>query len=370
VSDLSTKMMKRALTLAKRGIGKTSPNPSVGCVIVKDGNIVGEGWHKKAGTPHAEVHALNQAVALAKGSDVYVTLEPCAHFGKTPPCSDALIKAGVSRVVIGTIDPHPKVSGKGVNALKKAGIIIETGVLEQECREINEAFIKHATTGLPFIALKSAMTLDGKTATETGDSKWITGEKSRYLVHKLRRDLDAVMVGVGTVISDDPELTVRHLKGRNPLRIIVDSDLKTPLKSKVIKNNSDNKTILATACIDQSKIDLYKDAGVEVLVCKKSCEMVDLKDMLERMGKQGIQSILLEGGQSLAGNMLKSNLIDKFIFFYGTKLMGGEGKDLFAGAGLEKMSDALSVNIQRVTRSGDDIMVEAYLGEKDVYRVD
>src|ERR1039457_3154236 len=222
------KFMKRALTLARKGIGRTSPNPAVGCIIVKDDAIIGEGWHRKAGTPHAEIHALKMAGDAARGADLYVTLEPCCHTGATPPCSQALIKAGVRRVIAGMRDPNPQVSGGGLTALDHAGIETVCGVLEGECRAINLPFIKHITTGLPYVTYKCAMTLDGKIASFTGESRWISCEQSRKYVHRMRAHNDAVMVGVDTVLADNPRLTVRYVKGRTPVGIIVDSPLRTP----------------------------------------------------------------------------------------------------------------------------------------------
>src|ERR1039457_1120585 len=227
-SAIDAKYMKRALKLARKGVGKTSPNPAVGCVIVRDCIIVGEGWHKKAGTPHAEIHALEMAGSAAAGADVYVTLEPCCHSGKTPPCSDALIAAGVKRVVAGMSDPNPMVWGGGLAALKNAGIEVICGVLEVECRELNRAFVKQITTGLPYVTYKCAMTMDGNIATVTGDSRWVSCDVSRKEVHRMRSRMDAVMAGVDTIIADNPELTVRHVRGRNPLRVVVDTNLRTP----------------------------------------------------------------------------------------------------------------------------------------------
>lgn len=359
MTDLHVKMMKRALALARKGIGKTSPNPAVGAVIVRDGAVVGEGWHRKAGTPHAEIHALNMAGELARGADIYVTLEPCSHFGKTPPCADALIAAGVARVFVGMVDPNPLVSGKGVDRLRKAGILVQVGLWERECRLLNWPFIKHVTTGRPFVVLKSALTMDGKTATKGGDSRWITSEESRRMVHRLRASMDAVMVGIGTLLVDDPELTVRHVKGRNPLRIVVDSKLRTPATARVLSLDS-GRTIIATTCGDNGKIEPLLAKGCEILHCKETCGRVDIDDMLDRLGRLGVQSVLLEGGEGLAGEMLRQGLIDKFIFFIAPKLVGGDGKGLFSGPGAALMADAVPLRVERVTRVGADIMVEAY----------
>lgn len=355
-------MMKRALSLARKGIGRTAPNPAVGCVIVRDGSIVGEGWHKKAGTPHAEVHALRQAGEKAGNADVYVTLEPCAHFGKTPPCADALVAAGVARVFVGMPDPNPLVCGKGIDILRAAGIEVSVGILERECSRINEGFIKHITTGMPFVILKSAMTMDGRTATSTGDSKWITSEKSRRYVHKLREVVDGIMVGVGTVIADDPQLTCR-LKGkrRDPVRIIVDSRLRIPAGARVLDDGCLAATCIATTVRKPERIAELEKSGVEIITCGELNDRVDLADMMRRLGKRGLQTILLEGGRELAGEFVRMGLVDKFMLFYAPKLLGGgDGFGLFAGKGPERMDAALRLKEISITRFGDDWLVEGY----------
>jgi diaminohydroxyphosphoribosylaminopyrimidine deaminase/5-amino-6-(5-phosphoribosylamino)uracil reductase len=362
MDEASMKIMRHALRLARRGMGKTSPNPAVGCVIVKDGAIVGEGWHKKAGTPHAEVHALAQAGTRACGADVYVTLEPCSHHGRTPPCAEALIEAGVASVQIGMRDPNPLVSGRGMERLRSAGIQVRCGILENECSRINEPFIKHVTSGMPFVVLKSAMTLDGKTATATGESKWITNDKSRRYVHKLRSMLDAVMVGVGTVLADDPRLTCRLAgRNRNPVRIIVDSRLRTPLDSNVLSRDLPGTTIIATIEENPALISKYEERGAQVMVCSEREGRVALEDMLQRLGSLGIQSLLLEGGSSLASSALHAGLIDKFLLFYAPKFLGGEdGFGLFAGKGVDRMECAVKLKNISARHFGDDIMLEAY----------
>jgi len=360
-----TKMMKRALSLARRGSGKTSPNPAVGCVIVRDGTIVGEGWHRKAGTPHAEIHALHAAGELARGADLYVTLEPCSHFGKTPPCAEALIKAGPARVFIGMIDPNPLVAGRGAAALRRAGIAVETGILEAECRALNEPFIKHVTTGMPFVTLKSALTLDGKTATSGGDSRWITSAAARRLVHRLRSRTDAVMTGSGTLLADDPQLTVRMVRGRSPLRIVVDSSLQTPVDCALMSEAATVPVIIATAGGHGAKAARLAAKGAEVLRCGQADGQVDLAALLKILGSRGIQSILLEGGERLCGEMLRQGLIDRFLFFFAPKIVGGMGKGLFAGSGAALMQDAAQLAIRKVSRVGDDILVEAGFAPTD-----
>ena len=358
--DVHEKFMKRAIALARRGIGRTSPNPAVGCVIVKDGAIVGKGWHRKAGGPHAEVHALCQAGESARNADVYVTLEPCAHYGKTPPCADALIDAGVKRVFTAMVDPNPKVMGRGLVALRAAGVEVVTGLMEMESRFLNEPFIKHVTTGFPFVILKSAMTLDGKTATATGDSKWITNELSRRYVHRVRSMVDAVMVGVGTVTADDPRLTSRIAGGKDPMRVIVDSSLSLPLESQVLHLKSSSRTVIATLAADGIKAEKVRECGVELLHCRERDGRVDLHDLFARLGKRGVQSVLLEGGSTLAGEALRFGLIDKFLLFYAPRLLGGEGPGLFAGQGTARMADAPLLRDVRIRRFGGDILLEGY----------
>ena len=356
------RMMKRAMTLARKGVGRTSPNPPVGCVIARDGEIVGSGWHRAAGTPHAEIHALTEAGDKAAGSDVFVTLEPCSHFGKTPPCTDALIAAGVGRVYAGMVDPNPLVSGKGVKQLRAAGIPTFPGLLEPECRRLIGPFVKHVAVGLPFVTVKSALTLDGKTATAGGDSKWITGEQARRHVHRLRAESDALMVGVETVLADDPQLTCRLLRGgRDPLRVVVDSRLRTPLDARLFRVRSSATTLIATVQQYEERLVPYRTLGAEVLACRDGEGRVDLADLLARLGKRGVQSVFVESGGELAGALLRQGLIDKLILFYGAKLVGGEGRSPFSGVGVEKMSEAIRLQEIEVRRYGDDLMVLGYL---------
>lgn len=349
------------MTLARRGTGKTSPNPAVGCVIVQDGVVVGEGWHRKAGTPHAEVHALRQAGERARGADVYVTLEPCSHFGKTPPCADALVDAGVGRVFVGMVDPNPKVSGRGIERLRSAGIEVVIGMLEAECRRLNEPFIKHVTTGLPYVILKAAMTMDGKTATSKGDSRWITNEKSRQYVHRLRSTVDAILVGVGTVLADDPQLTARIARGRDPLRVVVDSSLRIPAGARMLCQKSSAGTVIATVSEDRDRIAQLESAGAEVLRCRAEQGRVDLRDLLARLGARGVQSILLEGGSELAGEALRAGLIDKCVLFFAPKFLGGaDGLGLFGGPSAARMNGCRRLKDISVRRFGSDVMIEAY----------
>ena len=356
--SIEKRFMRKALSLARKGAGKTAPNPCVGCVIVRDGKIAGEGWHKKAGTPHAEIHALDQAGELARGADLYVTLEPCSHHGRTPPCTDAIIKAGVKRVIAGMIDPYKLVSGNGVKALQAAGIDVQVGLMENECRDLNMGFIKYVTTGLPYVIYKSAMTLDGNIATVTGNSRWVTGEESRSYVHRLRSVSDAVMVGVDTILTDNPELTVRHVRGRSPLRVIVDTRLRTPESVAVLCGKMARKTIIATCETNPKVHRRYTLQGATIMVCEEYDGRVLMSDLLKKLAKYGVQSVLLEGGSRLAGDMLKNCLIDECIFFFAPKLVGN-GFAPFAMTGVDTMADAIKMNIISVGMIGDDAVVRA-----------
>jgi len=335
--------MQRALDLALKAAGRTSPNPMVGCVIVNCGEIVGEGYHQKAGTPHAEIHALKAAGEKAGGADVYVTLEPCSHYGRTPPCADALIKAGVRRVVIAMTDPNPLVDGRGIKKLREAGIIVETGVLENEAKKMNEAFLKAVTSKKPFVLYKAALTLDGKTAVQTGDSKWITSEGARQYVHELRNTYDVIMVGSRTVLQDNPFLTCRNVAGgRNPVRLIVDSCLALPPDANVF--SSPGLCIVAVSrAADPSKTAyLQTKENVEVW-SYPSASHVPLTRLMQDLAARGYNSVLLEGGGTLAGKMLQEQLIDKIEFILAPKLAGC-GPSPFSGFALAKMADALALN--------------------------
>jgi diaminohydroxyphosphoribosylaminopyrimidine deaminase/5-amino-6-(5-phosphoribosylamino)uracil reductase len=358
MTEITVKMMRKAVLLARRGVGKTSPNPAVGCVIVRDGAVVGRGWHRKAGTAHAEVHALKEAGALAAGSDVYVTLEPCAHFGKTPPCAEALIAAGVATVYVAMVDPNPLVAGQGIEMLREAGIKVETGLLEEECRELNRPFIKWIQTKLPYVILKSALTLDGKCATANGDSRWVTSERARFEVHRLRGRMDAIMVGVGTVLKDDPQLTCRVPGGKDPLRVVVDSTLRMPLHAALLSLRSSSGTIVATCSRDAAKAQALRLSGAEILHCQEREGRVDLADLFCKLGTLGVQSILLEGGSHLAGAAFRAGLIDRCMIFLAPKLVGGGGMELFAGEGVAAMGDAIHLDGMTVKRVGVDLLLE------------
>jgi diaminohydroxyphosphoribosylaminopyrimidine deaminase/5-amino-6-(5-phosphoribosylamino)uracil reductase len=355
--------MKRALRLAEKGRGRTSPNPMVGAVLVKNGQVVGEGYHARAGEAHAEILALRQAGEEARGSTLYINLEPCIHYGKTPPCAPAVIEAKVRRVVIGMEDPNPLVTGRGLKSLKKAGLDVEVGVLEKECRRLNEAFCKYILKKEPFVILKVAATLDGKIATREGDSKWISGETSRHFVHRMRDQVDGVVVGIGTVLKDDPQLTARIKKGRDPYRIILDSRLRIPEDAKVI-GNSPSKTIIATTELAaRDKIERLEKKGVRILILDSKQGRVDLKNCLSKLGEMGMMNLLVEGGSQVNGSFLGEGLIDKILFFLSPKLIGDrEALGIFGGSGKANLKETIPLNELRVRRMREDILIEGYLG--------
>jgi diaminohydroxyphosphoribosylaminopyrimidine deaminase/5-amino-6-(5-phosphoribosylamino)uracil reductase len=334
----------------------------VGAVLVKNGQVVGEGYHARAGEAHAEILGLRQAGEEARGSTLYINLEPCIHYGKTPPCAPAVIEAKVRRVVIGMEDPNPLVTGRGLKSLKKAGLDVEVGVLEKECRRLNEAFCKYILKKEPFVILKVAATLDGKIATREGDSKWISGETSRHFVHRMRDQVDGVVVGIGTVLKDDPQLTARIKKGRDPYRIILDSRLRIPEDAKVI-GNSPSKTIIATTELAaRDKIERLEKKGVRILTLDSKQGRVDLKNCLSKLGEMGMMSLLVDGGSQVNGSFLDEGLIDKILFFLSPKLIGDrEALGIFGGSGKANLKETIPLNELRVRRMGEDILIEGYL---------
>lgn len=309
------KWMKQALRLAEAGRGRTSPNPVVGAVLVKKGKVVGEGYHAKIGEPHAEIIALRQAREKARGAVLYLNLEPCTHYGRTPPCVPQVVKAGVNRVVIGMEDPNPLVNGKGIEALRKSGLDVNVRVLEKECRRLNEAFCKYILKKEPFVLLKVAATLDGKIATRSGDSKWISGEASRRFVHKLRDQVDGVLVGIGTVLRDDPLLTARVKEGREPYRIVLDSRLKISEKAKVFEHSPSEVILATTGSAPQDKIERLEKRGVRVLVIDSREGRVNLRSCLCKLGEMGVMNLLVEGeAKSMARSWTKVSLINSSSF--------------------------------------------------------
>ncbi|MGI5902499.1 MAG: bifunctional diaminohydroxyphosphoribosylaminopyrimidine deaminase/5-amino-6-(5-phosphoribosylamino)uracil reductase RibD [Desulfitobacteriia bacterium] len=353
--------MQRALDLSLLAAGRTSPNPLVGCVIVKNNEIVGEGFHAKAGTPHAEIVALQAASEQAMGADVYVTLEPCSHYGRTPPCTEALIKAAVKRVIVAMPDPNPLVNGRGLKKLKEAGIEVEVGLLAKKAGRINESFIKAVTHKIPFVLYKSALTLDGKTAVRSGDSKWITSEGARQYVHNLRNTYDVVMVGSGTVLQDDPQLTCRNIMGgRNPVRLIVDGSLRVPLEAQVLNPEAGLCILATTNNADRVKMkELEVKENVEIWQYDTE-RYVPLDKLMKDVAARGLNSILLEGGGTLAGKMLEQQLIDKIEFIFAPKVVG-LGPVPFSGFQLSKMNDAVRVKDLDFSPIDGNYIVSGYL---------
>ena len=355
--------MREALRIAAYASGRTTPNPLVGAVIVKDNRIVGQGWHRKAGTEHAEIHALHQAGELAKGADIYVTLEPCSHYGKTPPCCQAIIKAGIKRVIVAMTDPNPLVAGNGLKELKAAGIEVVEGVCRDEAEKLNEVFLKWVVHKMPFVVVKTAMTLDGKIATVSGDSKWITNEKSRKFVHQLRDLYDGILVGIGTVLADNPTLTTRldHL-GKNPVRIIVDSKARIPLDSIVITDKSAHTILAVTERASQEKIAALLQVGIGVIVTKEKADQVDLSDLLKILAEKNICSILVEGGSRINYSFFVEHLVDKVHCFIAPKIIGGtDAASPIGGKGTFYMKDAYQLNDITTERFDEDILITGYV---------
>lgn len=362
--------MKLALELAKKGIGKVHPNPMVGAVIVKDGKILGQGYHKKCGEGHAEVNAFKDAEEKnenVEGAEMYVTLEPCSHFGKTPPCADKIIEKKISKVFIGTLDPNPLVAGRGVKKLKDAGIYVEYGILESECYKLNEVFMKYIVKKEPFVVMKTGMSLDGKIATYSGESKWITEEKSRENVHNLRNELTGIMVGINTVLKDNPQLTCRVNGGRNPIRIIVDSTLKIPIDCKIVNTAKEVETIIATTDkANLDKINSLEDKGVKIIVVPSKNGKVNLKELMITLGKLKIDSILLEGGGTLNFSALEEGIVDKVKIYIAPKIIGGkDSKTPIEGKGIDNLKDAFKITNLSVSTIGEDILVEGYVEKGD-----
>ena len=360
----ANKYMRRALVIASRGRGFVSPNPMVGAVVVKDGKIVGEGWHKEFGGDHAEVIAISVAGEQANGADLYVNLEPCSHHGKTPPCTDLIIRSGIKKVLIGLQDPNQLVNGKGVAILQHHGIAVQTGILEIESKKLNEVFIKFITTRKPLVVFKYAMTLDGKIATVDNASRWITGEESRKIVHRLRHSISSVMVGVNTVIYDDPMLNVR-LAGRKfkqPIKIIADSHLRISMEAKALSSEPQLCLIATTEKADKGKVIELRRRGSQVLICPEKDNRVDLHFLFDQLGRMDIDGILLEGGSTLAFSALKYGLVDKVVAFIAPKILGGASAPTpVGGAGIGAMEDAMNLYAMRVRKIGADLMIEGYL---------
>lgn len=366
---MDKKYMRRALELAELGAGDVHPNPMVGAVIVKDGRILGEGYHRVFGGPHAEIDAFNNAECDVSGATMYVTLEPCSHFGKTPPCVHAIAEKGIKRVVVSTLDPNPLVAGKGLDYLRDAGIEVTCGVLENEALKQNETFMKYITKKIPFVILKSAMTLDGKIATRTLSSKWVTGEVAREHVHAIRNRISGIMVGIGTVLADDPSLTTRLKQdnGKDPVRIIVDSHARTPETAKVLTQKSNAVTIIAiTDQANPDKVKRLEQAGAIVIKVPSKNDRVDLNALMVELGKREIDSILLEGGSELNFAAIEANIVDKLLIYVGNKIVGGaNAKTPVGGLGIAGMSDAIKLDFTSIHKLGEDLLIEAYMRKEN-----
>jgi diaminohydroxyphosphoribosylaminopyrimidine deaminase / 5-amino-6-(5-phosphoribosylamino)uracil reductase len=360
--------MECALSLAKLAMGYTSPNPAVGAVVVKDGLVVGMGYTQPVGSEHAEVMALRQAGDRAKDAALYVTLEPCSHYGRTPPCTEAIIAAGISEVYIALVDPNPMVSGSGIGKLNQEGIRTHVGIGGQEARDINEAYIKHITTGLPFVVAKFAMSLDGKIATRTGDSKWITSEEARNYAHALRSTFDAIMVGVNTVVADNPHLTAKGCGGRGgigktqPLRLIVDSEGRIPVNSHVFEPPGELMVAVAKPFDPVRRQELVQ-AGAEVMEVSAKRRSVDIGELLRLLGKREVVTVLVEGGGKLLGSLFDQRLVDKVLAFVSPVIIGGREAASVGGNGVERMAEALRLSRVDIKVFGHDILVSGYAGQ-------
>ena len=352
--------MHMALGLAQKGCGRVNPNPMVGAVIVKDGRIIGQGHHQQYGGLHAERNALASCSESPQGAELFVTLEPCCHWGKTPPCTDAILESGIRRVVIGSADPNPLVAGKGVRTLREHGIAVTENVLRGECDRLNEVFLHFIQKKVPFVVLKYAMTMDGKIAAASGLSKWITGEEARKRVHQDRNRYAAVLVGVGTVLADDPQLTCRLPEGKNPARIICDTHLRTPLTAQVVATAKETRTILATCCAESDLQQPYLAAGCQVLVLPERDGRVNLLALMQELGRQELDSVLLEGGAALNWSALQSGIVNKVQTYIAPKLFGGAAaKNPVGGCGVQSPQAAFQLSEPSVERLGSDLLLES-----------
>jgi diaminohydroxyphosphoribosylaminopyrimidine deaminase / 5-amino-6-(5-phosphoribosylamino)uracil reductase len=363
--ESDVKWMRRALDLAAHARGRTSPNPMVGAVLVKSGEVVGEGFHAYAGSDHAEVAALREAEEAAMGATLYVGLEPCCHQGRTPPCVERIVGAGIRRVVAACEDPNPAVSGKGIEALRAAGLQVDVGVLTEEAAQLNEAFFTHIRTGRPFVILKAAASLDGKIATRTGESRWITGEAARHRVHQLRNEVDAVLVGIGTVLRDDPSLTTRLgiTDQRDPARVIVDNLARLPLRAKVVNRASTAPTLLAVSqTAPRARLEALEREGIQVIVVDGSPRRVSLGHLMEALGKLGFLSVMIEGGAEINASAFREGVVDKALLFLAPILIGGKSAPTAVGGqGIESLGQATRLRDLRIERFDDDILLEGYI---------
>lgn len=362
-----TQYMRMALEYAKKGMGFVNPNPMVGAVLVKDGRIIGQGYHEKYGSPHAERNAIDSCLTSPEGAVLYVTLEPCCHFGNTPPCIEIIMQSGIKRVVVGTRDPNPLVAGKGMEVLRQNGVEVIAGILEKECRELNEVFFYYIQSNRPFVIMKYAMTMDGKSASCSGKSKWITSEPARERVHQDRHRYSAIMAGVGTVLADNPLLTCRIEKGKNPIRIICDTHLRTPLDSNIVESAKEVPTIIATSCKDEKRYRLYRDSACDILVLSKENGHVDLNELMSELGKRKIDSVYLEGGGTLNWSALQSGIVNKVHAYIAPKLLGGaEAISPVTGSGIDEPDHGFFLSGSKITLLGEDILIESEV-VKNVY---
>jgi diaminohydroxyphosphoribosylaminopyrimidine deaminase/5-amino-6-(5-phosphoribosylamino)uracil reductase len=358
-----SRFMRQAVRLARRGLGRTSPNPPVGAVVVAGGRVVGRGYHRGIGCPHGEIEALRDAGPRSRGATLYVTLEPCNHHGRTAPCTDAILAAGVRRVVFGARDPNPRVRGGGAARLRRRGIAVDSGVEADACAALIAGFSSLVTRGRPLVTLKLAASLDGRIATCTGSSRWITSPPARALVHRLRDEYDAVMVGAGTVLADDPQLTCRRRGGRDPLRVIVDGRLRTPLTARVVSDAAAPGTVIATTTRSGRKLDVLRRRGVRVLTLPGRAGAVSLPALLRRLAADGVSSVLIEGGAGLAATAVRARVVDQGLFFFAPKLIGGDGMPMVGSLGVRTMDRAPFLRVVRTSKLGPDLLVHAVPSE-------
>lgn len=364
--DVNRRHMGRALSLATQGRGRTSPNPMVGAVLSQQGTIVGEGYHAYAGADHAELVALKAAGEASRGAVCYVTLEPCTHYGKTPPCTAALINAGIAKVIVASYDPNPLVAGRGVRKLREAGITVDVGLLQEEAVRLNEAYYKYIQAREPFVILKAALSLDGKLATRTGDSQWITGVAARRRVHEMRDVVDAVVVGIGTILKDDSMLTTRleEQQGRDPLRVVVDTRGRLPLTARVLRSGSRPPLVVVGSRVPPTRLRRLKEARAEVVVLPQGDGGLSLRNLMHELGCREITSAMIEGGGKLATSALQAGLVDKLILMLAPVLIGGKkAPTLLQGDGVEKLAEAMHIHHLSVERVGQDLVLEGYLTE-------
>ncbi len=365
--------MREALALARLGRGRTSPNPVVGAIIVKNGRVVGRGWHQKAGTAHAEIHALAEAGTAAKNATLYVTLEPCCHHGRTGPCTEAIMAAGINRVVVAMTDPNPLVAGCGIGFLRENGIVVETDILSADAALLNAAFIKWISCNMPFVTLKNGISLDGKIATRTGNSRWITGEEARLEVHRMRDAADVIITGIGTVLADDPELTTRLPEGgKSPVRLVVDRLARTPLTAKLVNDNKAPTIIAVSGSAPMDRVAALAVKGVEVLTVPEVAGRLDLEAILRTLGRRGMTQVMVEAGGTLNSSFLFGNYVDRVVMFVAPKIIGGTGAPgPYGGAGSDLLTDAVELEEIIVSQKGPDLMIEGFVKRResrDVYR--